>query len=65
VSDTTPQTFGATDYPMGIVLHSKRTVRFAGALPPDAFNGDGFISKTIVNMVRVAHQNRTLGAKGN
>jgi hypothetical protein len=52
VPDTAAQAFGATDYPLGIVLDATHTIRFIGTLPPDAFNGDGYISKVIVNMVR-------------
>lgn len=54
VSDTAAQTFGATDYPLGIVLDNTRTIRFIGLLPSNAFNGDGYISKVIVNMTKPA-----------
>jgi len=65
VPDTAAQTFGADDYPMGVVLDGSRTIRFIGELPADAFNGDGYISKVIVNMAKTAHDMRQPGAKGN
>jgi thiol-disulfide isomerase/thioredoxin len=52
VPDTTAQTFGATDYPLGIVLDNTGTIRFIGVLPANAFNGDGYISKVIVNVMK-------------
>jgi thiol-disulfide isomerase/thioredoxin len=65
VPDTAAQTFGATDYPLGIVLDSMGTIRFIGALPADAFNGDGHIGKVIVSVVKAAHDKSAGGAKGN
>jgi thiol-disulfide isomerase/thioredoxin len=61
VNDAAAQTFGATDYPLGIVLDNTRTIRFIGLLPSNAFNGDGYISKVIVNMTKLARgaQERT------
>lgn len=61
VPDTAAQSFGATDYPLGIVLDNTRTIRFIGLLPSNAFNGDGYISKVIVNMTKLAQgaQERT------
>ncbi len=63
--DTTPQTLGATDYPLGIVLDSSGTVRFIGVLPADAFNGDGYVSKVIVSMAQVQHDKARVSGKGN
>ncbi len=61
VPDTAAQTFGATDYPLGIVLDNTHTIRFIGLLPSNAFNADGCISKVIVNMTKLARgaQERT------
>lgn len=53
VADTTAQMFGATDYPLGIVLDRTGRIRFIGALPGDAFNGGGYVEKVIVRMVAV------------
>jgi len=52
--DTAEQTLGATDYPLGIALDNTRTIRFIGVLPSNAFSGDGYISKVIVNMSKIA-----------
>ena len=65
VPDTTTQTLGATDYPLGIVLDASGVVRFIGALPADAFNGDGYVSKVIVSMIQVQHERTRGSAKGN
>ncbi len=65
VLDTTAQVLGATDYPLGIVLDSTRTIRFIGMLPADAFNGDGYISKVIVNMVKTTRNMSLPSTKGN
>ncbi len=61
VPDTAAQSFGATDYPLGIVLDNTRSIRFIGLLPSNAFSGDGYISKVIVNMTKLARgaQERT------
>ena len=50
VPDTAAQTFGATEFPLGIVLDRMGQIRFIGALPGDAFNGGGYIEKVIVRM---------------
>lgn len=65
VPETAVEAFGADDYPLGIVLDGSRTIRFIGTLPADAFNGDGYIPKVIVNMVKTAHAARRPSAKGN
>jgi hypothetical protein len=65
VPDTTAQTLGATDYPLGIVLDSSGKVRFIGVLPADAFNGDGYVSKVIVSMVQVQQERAKDRSKGN
>jgi len=51
VPDTTAQTLGATDYPLGLVLDRMGRIRFIGALPGDAFNGGGYVEKVIERMV--------------
>jgi thiol-disulfide isomerase/thioredoxin len=53
VPDTTAQTFGATDYPLGIVLDRTGRIRFIDSLPGDAFNGGGYIEKVIERMAAV------------
>jgi thiol-disulfide isomerase/thioredoxin len=64
VPDTAAQAFGATDYPLGIVLDATHTIRFIGTLPPDAFNGDGYISKVIANMARTTRNMPQPSGKG-
>ena len=51
VPAATAQTLGASDYPLGIVLDHEGKVRFIGTLAGDAFNGDGFVEKTILKFV--------------
>lgn len=54
VPDSAAQTFGATEYPLGIVLDRMARIRFIESLPGDAFNGGGYIEKVIERMVAVA-----------
>jgi thiol-disulfide isomerase/thioredoxin len=51
VSAETAQSFGASDYPLGIVVDHEGVIRFIGVLPSDAFNGDGYMEKVITRMV--------------
>ena len=53
VPDTTAQTLGATDFPLGIVLDRTGRIRFIDSLPGDAFNGGGYIEKVIERMAAV------------
>jgi thiol-disulfide isomerase/thioredoxin len=53
VSKETAHSFGTTDYPLGIVVDHAGVIRFIGALPGDAFNGDGYMEKVITRMVGV------------
>ena len=53
VPAATTESFGATDFPMGIVVDRTGTVRFIGQIPGNAFEGDSYIGKVIVRMVRV------------
>lgn len=53
VSADTAHSFGTTDYPLGIVVDHAGAIRFIGALPGDAFNGDGYMEKVITRMVGV------------
>jgi hypothetical protein len=55
VPDTTPHALGAQEFPLAIAVDSSGTVRFAGPIPSDAFNGDGYIEKVIQRMVATAH----------
>jgi thiol-disulfide isomerase/thioredoxin len=59
VPDTTAQTFGATDYPLGIVLDRMGRIRFVDSLPGDAFNGGGYIEKVIQRMSAVSAKNES------
>lgn len=65
VPAATAQILGATDYPLGVVLDQAGIVRFIGELPPEAFNGEGYVAKVIVNMVKTAHEKSAASAKGN
>ncbi len=51
VPATTAQSFGATDFPLGIVVDPTGAVRFISPISGDAFNGDSYIGKVIVRMV--------------
>jgi len=53
VSAETAHSFGATDYPLGIVVDHAGVIRFIGVIPSDAFNGDGYMEKVITRMVSV------------
>ena len=53
VSEESAHRFGTTDYPLGIVVDHAGVIRFIGALPSDAFNGDGYMEKVITRMVGV------------
>jgi hypothetical protein len=46
--------FGATDFPLGIVLDGAGRIRFIGAIPVTAFDGDSYVGKVIVRMMRAA-----------
>jgi thiol-disulfide isomerase/thioredoxin len=46
----TPQTLGAQEFPLAIAIDSAGVVRFVGAVPSTAFNGDGYITKVIQRM---------------
>ena len=46
----TAQTFGVVDYPLGVVLDSRGTIRFIGVLPSDAFEEKGYIEKVLERM---------------
>ena len=50
VPAATAQMLGANDYPLGIIIDVQSKVRFIGVLPGDAFNGDGYVEKTILKI---------------
>ncbi len=50
VPASTAADLGAVEFPLGIVLDKAGKVRFIGAIPGDAFNGDGYIPKVIERM---------------
>jgi hypothetical protein len=43
VSATTPALFGATDYPLGVIVNKAGRVCFAGVLSANAFDANGYI----------------------
>lgn len=47
----TAGSFGATDFPMGIVLDQTGVIRFIGQIPSTAFDGDSYMGKVILRMV--------------
>jgi hypothetical protein len=47
VPASTAQTFAATDFPLGILLSAKGTIRTLDVLPIDAFRRDGYLEKMI------------------
>jgi thiol-disulfide isomerase/thioredoxin len=47
VPASTAQTFAAMDFPLGILLSSKGTIRTLGVLPIDAFRSDSYLEKII------------------
>jgi hypothetical protein len=61
VSVGAARSFGALDYPMGIVIDKTGVIRFIGVIPGDAFNGDGYIEKVITRMA--AKETRRPGAQ--
>jgi thiol-disulfide isomerase/thioredoxin len=54
ISAATAQNFGVLDFPTAIVVDGAGVIRFIGAIPTDAFNGDGYIGRVIQRMAVVA-----------
>lgn len=54
ISSETAHSFGTSDYPLGVVVDHAGMIRFIGALPSDAFNGDGYMGRVITRMVGAA-----------
>jgi hypothetical protein len=54
VDAKTAHALGVLDFPFGIVLDHEGRVRYAGVLPDDAFNGNGYMEKVLVRMVASA-----------
>lgn len=50
VEAETARTFGATEYPLGVVVDHDGVVRFVGVLPDNAFSGDGYIERILIRM---------------
>lgn len=46
----TARSFGAIDYPLGVVVDKAGLIRYIGMLPGGAFDGGGFIEKLIPRM---------------
>ena len=46
----TQQAFGAQEFPLAVVIDGSGTVRFIGSIPTNAFDGNGYIEKVIVQM---------------
>jgi thiol-disulfide isomerase/thioredoxin len=45
VSAETARSFGASDYPLGILVDRAGVIRFIGVLPSDAFDGGGYMGR--------------------
>jgi thiol-disulfide isomerase/thioredoxin len=65
VSEETAHSFGTADYPLGVVVDHAGVIRFIGALPGDAFNGDGYMEKVITRMVGVLARSPSGAPRGN
>lgn len=50
VTAETAKTFGALDFPTAVVVDRRGIIRFIGMIPPDAFNGDGYMEKVFMRM---------------
>jgi thiol-disulfide isomerase/thioredoxin len=50
ISEETADSFGSSDYPLGVVVDHAGIIRFIGVLPADAFNGGGYVEKVITRM---------------
>lgn len=51
VAENTARLFGATDYPLAIVVDHAGVIRFIGVLPSDAFKSDGYMQKVVTRIV--------------
>ncbi len=56
---------GATDFPLGIVLDGAGRIRFIGAIPVTAFDGDSYIGKVIERMMQSAGEGLKVNPKAN
>ena len=64
VGSGTARSLGAMDFPFGVVLDHNGVVRFVGALPDNAFNGDGYIELVLMRMaVNMATESALEGNK--
>ena len=64
VSADTAAKFSPNDFPMAVVVDQAGVVRFAGAIPTDSFNGDGYMQRIILRMATAEAMQRA-SDKGN
>lgn len=65
VSASTAARFAPNDFPLAIVVDHSGVVRFIGAIPTDAFNGNGYMERIIVRMATAEGASQKLSEKGN
>lgn len=65
VSALTATKFAPNDFPLAIVVDRAGVVRFIGAVPTDAFNGNGYVERIIVRMATAAAASQKVSLKGN
>lgn len=46
----TAKTLGALDFPTAVAVDNRGIIRFIGMIPPDAFNGGGYMEKVFMRM---------------
>jgi hypothetical protein len=65
VSAVTATKFAPNDFPLAIVVDRAGVVRFIGAIPTDAFNGNGYMERIIVRMATAEGAAQKVSEKGN
>jgi thiol-disulfide isomerase/thioredoxin len=65
VSAVTATKFAPNDFPLAIVVDRAGVVRFIGAIPTDAFNGNGYMERIIVRMATAEAAAQKVSEKGN
>lgn len=67
VPEATARTVGALDFPTAVVVDSNGIIRFIGMIPPDAFNGGGYMEKVFMRIAaeegREAEREQGMGSR--
>lgn len=58
----TAKTLGVLDFPTAVAVDGQGIIRFIGLIPPDAFNGDGYMEKVLMRMA--VEEGREMGTGG-